>query len=195
MNDQGTNYVKQQLNSGVSPKALRQAMVNGGWKPTDVDILINNVLQEKTRNLSPAVAADMARDDEIAAASATKPGSKVGLIISIIIIFLVVVGTASYFYFKPNINWSIYMGISSPTPSPSSIINTIQPTLTQTVTDSDNDGLSDTNELIWGTNPNNPDTDGDGHPDGSEVCAGYNPLGAGKFTAAQMTLTKPLNCP
>jgi hypothetical protein len=35
--------------------------------------------------------------------------------------------------------------------------------------DSDNDGLTDSNEAIWGTDPNNPDTDADGLLDGDEV--------------------------
>ena len=35
--------------------------------------------------------------------------------------------------------------------------------------DQDSDGLSDANELVIGTNPNNPDSDGDGLNDGDEV--------------------------
>ena len=46
--------------------------------------------------------------------------------------------------------------------------------------DSDNDGLSDDVEAIYGTDPNNPDTDGDSWPDGEEVQNGYNPLGQGR---------------
>lgn len=46
--------------------------------------------------------------------------------------------------------------------------------------DLDNDGLSDSLEGYYGTNPNNPDTDGDGHKDGDEVKNGYNPSGPGK---------------
>ena len=42
--------------------------------------------------------------------------------------------------------------------------------------DSDQDGLSDTEEKTYGTNPNNPDTDGDGYSDGAEVQSGYDPL-------------------
>jgi len=41
--------------------------------------------------------------------------------------------------------------------------------------DSDQDGLSDTEEKTYGTNPHNPDTDGDGYKDGAEVKAGYDP--------------------
>ncbi len=70
--------------------------------------------------------------------------------------------------------------------------------------DSDSDGLSDSEERSYGTNPfkidsdeddlididelskyktdpNNPDTDGDGYNDGDEVKNGYNPNGEGKL--------------
>jgi Skp family chaperone for outer membrane proteins len=43
-------------------------------------------------------------------------------------------------------------------------------------TDSDSDGLSDTLEQSFGTNPNNPDTDNDGYNDKSEIISGYDPL-------------------
>lgn len=42
--------------------------------------------------------------------------------------------------------------------------------------DTDNDGLTDEDEIIYGTDPHNRDTDGDGYPDGEEVAGGYNPL-------------------
>lgn len=42
--------------------------------------------------------------------------------------------------------------------------------------DSDQDGLSDSEEKSYGTNPRKADTDGDGYSDGAEVSAGYNPL-------------------
>ncbi|KKQ60937.1 MAG: hypothetical protein US81_C0011G0004 [Parcubacteria group bacterium GW2011_GWE2_38_18] len=45
--------------------------------------------------------------------------------------------------------------------------------------DSDQDGLSDKEELVWGTDPFNSDTDGDGMKDGDEIKAGRNPLGKG----------------
>ena len=43
--------------------------------------------------------------------------------------------------------------------------------------DSDGDGVSDRDEeVVHGTNPNNPDTDGDGLPDGYEIDRGFDPL-------------------
>lgn len=45
--------------------------------------------------------------------------------------------------------------------------------------DSDNDGLKNWEEELWGTNPNNPDTDGDGTNDRDEVNSGRNPSVAG----------------
>lgn len=41
--------------------------------------------------------------------------------------------------------------------------------------DSDNDGLQDWEEILWGTNPNNPDTDGDGTNDLDEIESNRNP--------------------
>ncbi len=48
--------------------------------------------------------------------------------------------------------------------------------------DSDNDGLSDYEEVnVYGTDPNNPDTDKDGVSDGNEVKMGRNPRGSGRL--------------
>ncbi len=52
--------------------------------------------------------------------------------------------------------------------------------------DSDNDGLDDMSEAIFGTDPNDPDTDGDGYLDGNEVNNGYNPAGEGDLDAFYM---------
>ncbi len=45
--------------------------------------------------------------------------------------------------------------------------------------DTDQDGLTDFDESIWGTNINNSDTDGDGYGDSEEIKNGYDPLGPG----------------
>jgi hypothetical protein len=50
--------------------------------------------------------------------------------------------------------------------------------------DADKDGLDFLQEILNGTDPNNPDTDGDGHNDGEEVKNGYNPDGEGLFSYA-----------
>ena len=42
--------------------------------------------------------------------------------------------------------------------------------------DDDNDGLSDVDEAIYGSNPFLADTDGDGLTDGEEVALGRNPI-------------------
>lgn len=42
--------------------------------------------------------------------------------------------------------------------------------------DTDGDGLTDQEEVLYGTDRLNPDTDGDGISDGDEVAAGTNPL-------------------
>jgi hypothetical protein len=41
--------------------------------------------------------------------------------------------------------------------------------------DSDQDGLTDEEERMYGTDPRNKDTDGDGYSDGAEVKSGYDP--------------------
>jgi len=45
--------------------------------------------------------------------------------------------------------------------------------------DSDEDGLKDWEEELWGTDPNNKDTDADGTNDGDEINQNRNPLKAG----------------
>lgn len=47
--------------------------------------------------------------------------------------------------------------------------------------DSDEDGLTDEEEAVYGTDLADPDTDGDGYTDGGEVAAGYDPNGSGKL--------------
>jgi len=54
--------------------------------------------------------------------------------------------------------------------------------------DADKDGLDFLQEIINGTDPNNPDTDGDGFKDGAEVIGGFNPDGKGLLLE-----TKPFN--
>lgn len=59
-------------------------------------------------------------------------------------------------------NVVIFVSVYEPAPPPA-------------VTDTDGDGLPDTDEAGRGTDPANPDTDGDGVSDGAEVAAGTDP--------------------
>jgi hypothetical protein len=52
--------------------------------------------------------------------------------------------------------------------------------------DDDNDGLSDIDEGIIGTDPFDPDTDGDGFTDGEEVAAGTGPLNPNWYPFSQI---------
>ncbi len=53
--------------------------------------------------------------------------------------------------------------------SPYGMTASAEAVVTVVVTDADRDGLSDYEELLYGTDPNNPDTDRDGLSDGDEV--------------------------
>jgi subtilisin-like proprotein convertase family protein len=59
-------------------------------------------------------------------------------------------------------------------PSETLAMGLVTPTLNAPV-DSDNDGLTDTQEADLGTDPDNADTDGDGLEDGAEVVLGTDP--------------------
>lgn len=54
--------------------------------------------------------------------------------------------------------------------------NTVSSNSSSAGTDSDNDALTDCEELLLGTDKNKPDSDGDGVPDGLEMRFGLNPL-------------------
>jgi len=62
-------------------------------------------------------------------------------------------------------------------------------------TDTDADGLSDSQEATRGTNPSIADTDGDGYADGLEVANGSNPLSAAsrptRSAQPEVQFTKP----
>jgi len=62
-------------------------------------------------------------------------------------------------------------GSATPVTSANAFSAFVDPTL-----DPDGDGLVNALELIFGTDPFNPDTDGDGYSDGVEVASGSNPL-------------------
>mgnify|MGYP001609466506 CR=1 FL=1 len=55
--------------------------------------------------------------------------------------------------------------------------------------DTDNDGLTDQEELLYGTVASDPDTDDDTFRDGQEVIARYNPNGKNKLTDSGLVKT------
>ena len=56
--------------------------------------------------------------------------------------------------------------------------------------DSDDDGLTDSQEVIYHTDPTKSDTDADGYPDGEEVAKGYSPLFGGSKKMTQTDFDK-----
>src|SRR3989344_2101261 len=58
--------------------------------------------------------------------------------------------------------------------------------------DSDDDGLTDIQEIALATDPYNPDTDFDSYFDGEEVCSNYDPLAAPEVNPADWSLAKKL---
>lgn len=104
---------------------------------------------------------------------------------------------------SPSLNLNVNTGLNV-APAPEATQPAVQPVAPPTLVDSDNDGLTDDQEKILGTDPLNPDTDGDGlfdgeeasvyktdplNPDtdgdgfldGAEVKNGYDPKGPGKL--------------
>lgn len=54
--------------------------------------------------------------------------------------------------------------------------------------DDDNDGLTNSREKVYKTDPKNPDSDGDGFLDGDEVRNHFDPLGPGKVPTLHKTI-------
>lgn len=103
---------------------------------------------------------------------------------------LLVIAALGVFVAKPN--RSSYEGLFSG----SSLDNVVQKQAFNSVTkkDSDNDGLKDWEEELWGTDPNNSDTDGDGTNDGDEINENRDPLKAGPDDVLDVnTLTAKTN--
>ena len=159
----------------------------------------------------------------------TAKGSKTGLIIAIVVVVvLIIIGVAGYFIYsfltiaavevqQPADN-AIVEPVNTPEPVPEPIVPSVveQESVKVATFDTDKDGLTDSEEVTLGTNPNqvdsdsdglfdydevkvyktdplNPDTDGDSFADGQEVISGYNPNGPGKlldFDKAKADLVK-----
>ena len=78
----------------------------------------------------------------------------------------------------------IHLGANFSKQSGASLVKTTSLINTQPIysfyKDDDLDGLSNAKEIIYGTDPHNPDTDKDGYDDGREVAYGYDPLKPGE---------------
>jgi hypothetical protein len=55
------------------------------------------------------------------------------------------------------------------------VVNNLDPLRNDANEDPDNDGLTNLQEFVAGTDPHNPDTDGDGLDDGKELALGTDP--------------------
>lgn len=92
-----------------------------------------------------------------------KSMTKINKIILIVIIFCLIVSVA--FIVNKNVNME-------------KVEDNVEDEIftVESIQDTDNDGLSDDEEVKYGCDINNPDTDGDGYLDGEEIKSGYNPL-------------------
>ena len=67
------------------------------------------------------------------------------------------------------LSWTIISKLSSTTPSGDAFRGVVSVAHAESMyQDSDNDGLPDWQEKLYGTDPNNPDSDGNGTPDGTQ---------------------------
>ncbi len=66
-----------------------------------------------------------------------------------------------------------------------------QPVYFWAASDTDSDGLTDSEEFTLGTDPDLPDTDMDGQTDGEETIAGVNPNDSNSFFAVASVLVTP----
>ncbi len=73
--------------------------------------------------------------------------------------------------------YSVFNSLGSKSSSVATI--SLQTPLPNPDDDLDHDGLTNQQEMIWNTDPFNPDTDGDGYLDGEEVASGHDPLKPG----------------
>ena len=97
------------------------------------------------------------------------------IVVSFIAILIVLIGYAILKISEKKVTYQA--------PSPLSAVGSATPTA-RLIEDSDGDGLADWEEMLWKTDPANPDTDGDGVSDGDEVRDSRDPLvmGAGDLS-------------
>lgn len=137
-----------------------------------------------------------------------KPKNFLWLIIVGVVVLVALGGVGAYFYLvkknvpvappsaaepppveplppAPLVPESISEPVLPPTPAPPP-----NPPVLQAAPDSDGDGLTDDEEVIYKTNPQNPDTDADNFIDGNEVFKLYSPIAGGVAQIADSGLVK-----
>ncbi|MFA5946223.1 MAG: hypothetical protein WC802_04930 [Patescibacteria group bacterium] len=112
------------------------------------------------------------------------PRRKFGVVIFLFLLLLLIAGGgvgAYYYYFLMPVPVVITAPPPEPTPVP---VPEPVPVATVPVPgkDTDSDGLTDVEELLYGTDYRNPDTDGDTFLDGNEVFHRYHPNGSAPQT-------------
>ena len=80
-------------------------------------------------------------------------------------------------------------------PAPSVAAAPAAPALPPAGLDSDSDGLTDSEEALYGTDPHNPDTDGDSFLDGNEVFHLYDPTKINPAKLILSSLVKDVSSP
>jgi len=116
---------------------------------------------------------------------APPPKKKFSLLVFLFALLFVVAlgsaGTVYYLYFMPIAPVVAPEPIPEPTPVPTPIPTPVV-TEPQPGKDTDSDGSTDAEELLYGTDYRNADTDGDSFLDGNEVFHRYNPNGPAPLT-------------
>lgn len=100
------------------------------------------------------------------------------IIMTVIIILIVALaaGAAYYFIFQNNKNENVNQNQNLVNKINSNFNENLNANINTATLDSDNDGLTDNEEKIYGTDSKNSDTDGDGFNDGLEVATSHDPL-------------------
>ena len=110
--------------------------------------------------------------------SVGKKSKKPLVLIGVGIVVLVSLGVGGYYYWQSTQKTVI---VETPVVEPPIVVVppvvVEVPVVIQSGIDTDSDGLTDTEEALYGTDHRNPDTDADTFLDGNEVFHSYDPLG------------------
>ncbi len=178
-----------------APQQLEQPQ---GVKPIEADEVIVHAMPVEFRGgkspmttLTPA-ATPAAIPPKVIAPTTIKALVKPKRLVSPVLLvagglfFLAVVGLGLYALFSVRPAQQITTTNSAASQAESKVVPTestvkrpavTAPSVPAPGTDQDSDGLTNTEEILFGSDPRNPDTDGDTYLDGNEVYHLYNPRG------------------